>query len=327
MLRGLLVGCLVAGYVGSAWAQPNDGDQQEADRLFFEGRTLLEQNRRAEACAKFELSFAKNPQAIGTMLNLGLCAEMSNQVVTAVRYFAEARARANEQGLKEYQEAADRKIALLSPRMPHLQISITEPAASTRVIVADVVIAQDQLRDLPVDPGKRSVVVTAPGRIPFETTIELVEGEHRVLTIPKLEGNRTVIVRTSTRRLWGKLTVGVGAGLVLAGGAFGLYSRHLYWAEFPAASRDGVEARDAEHNCWTAFESTVVRRCNRDGSDRLSTARTIGHVGTTTAILGGAAIIGGIYLWLTHRGDVVSTTMSLDVLGGDHAGLAISGAF
>jgi hypothetical protein len=326
-MRLVVVGSALACLVGLASAQPNDDDQQVADRLFFEGRTLLEQNRRIEACAKFELSFKKNPQAIGTLLNLGLCAEMSNLVVTAVRYFAEARASANEQGLKEYQEAADRKIALLTPRMPHLQITLAEQVGSTRVIVADVVVSPDQLRDVTVDPGKRTVVATAPGRIPFEITVDLVEGEHRVLTIPKLEGNRTVIVRTSTRRLWAKVTVGVGAGLVLAGGAFGLYAQHLYWAEFPTASRDGVEARDAEHNCWTVFESAVVRRCNRDGSERLSTARTLGHVGTTSALLGGAALLGGVYLWLTHGGDVVSTTLSLDVLGGDRAGFAVSGAF
>ena len=327
MFRGWLVVGALAGLAVSAEAQPNDSDQQEADRLFFEGRTLLDQNHRAEACAKFEQSFVKNPQAIGTMLNLGLCAEMSNRVVTAVRYFAEARANAVEQGLKDYQEAADRKIALLSPRMPHLRITLTEQVASTRVIVADVVVSQDQLADLTVDPGKRTVVVTAPGRIPYETTIDLVEAEHRVLAIPKLEGNRTVIVHPSSRGLWGKLGVGIGAGLVLAGGGIGLYSRHLYWAEFPGASQDGVEARDAEHNCWTAFDGTVVRRCNRDGSARIGTARTIGHVGTTAAVIGGTAIIGGLYLWLTHRADAVPTTLSLDVLSGDHAGLAVSGAF
>ena len=179
MPRAILVGSLLAAFVGLAGAQPNDGDQQDADRLFFEGRTLLENGRRVEACAKFELSFKKNPQAIGTLLNLGLCAEMSNLVVTAVRYFAEARASANEQGLKEYQEAADRKIALLSPRMPHLQITFAEPALSARVIVADVVVSPDQLRDLTVDPGKRTIVVTAPGRLPFETTIELRSEERR----------------------------------------------------------------------------------------------------------------------------------------------------
>lgn len=317
-MRGLLGAFLIAS-TATAAAQPRDEDKAEADHLFYEGRQLLAQDKRVEACAKFDLSFRKDPRAVGTILNLALCGEMSGAVATAVRYYAEARDRARDQSLAEYQEAAERKITLLAPRVPHLKIVLTEALPGTRVLVDNAVLAPDQLADVLVDPGVRTLIVTAPGRLPYETRIDIKEGDTRTATVPRLEGARTVIVRSSNRRSYGKIAVGVGAGVVAGGIVLGAWGRGRYWEQFPDASRDGEIAMDRQHNCWTQLVgSEVARRCNASGESEIKTSLTIAHSGTGVAIAGGVIAAIGMYMWVTGPkadGMTIVPTASADRVG------------
>jgi hypothetical protein len=296
--------CIVAILLGVAEAQPlpRAEDKAEADRLFEEGRALLEKGDRAEACKRFDLSFRKDPRAVGTMLNLGLCREEVGQVASAVRLYQEARDRAHDQNLPEHQQAAERKIALLSPRVPHLTISLATGTPSTaRVLVDDMVIAADQLIDVTVDPGDHALVVTAPDKLPYEAKLSVAESEHRKVNVPALEGAKTIVVSDgSNRRFFGKLGVGVGAGLLAGSLGIGLYARHLYWKQFPDGARDGEVVRDTSHDCWTQLENgAVVRRCNEVGSKALDNTRVVGHISTGVAIVGGVAAVAGAILWAT----------------------------
>jgi tetratricopeptide (TPR) repeat protein len=309
---------VVCGITATAAADVRDDDQLEADKLFQEGRALLEAGKRADACAKFDLSFRKDPRAVGTMLNLGLCAEEAGQVATAVRYYGEARDRAHDQALAEHQQAAERKIALLAPRVPHLAITLPANAPDAKVIVDAVVLSPDQLRDVEVDPGERSIVVTAAGKLPFEKKLTVAEGAHETIAVPALEGSKTVIVRASPRRLYGQLTV--AGGLVLAAGAvgLGLYGRHLYWDQFPSASQDGKDAFDLQHDCFTVDGS---RGCNARGQGELRTARNFGYASTATGVVAALVIGAGAYLWLTAPDSV-----SVDI-GPGHAGAAFTASW
>jgi len=314
------VGIALLALAGTAAAEPavRDDDRLEADKLFQEGRQLIEAGKRAEGCAKFDLSIRKDPRAVGTILNLGLCAEEAGQVATAVRYYTEARARAKDQELKEHQEAAEGKLALLAPRVPHLAIQLAPGApADTRVIVDQLVLASDQLADVPVDPGDHALVVTAPNKLPYETKVTVKESEHRTLAIPALQGatTRTLLVESSSRRLWGK--IGVGSGLVLAGAGLGLglYGRSLYWQQFPPASRDGKDAADAQHHCFT---SAGTRHCDAIGASHVATARKVAEAGTAIGIVGVIAAGVGAYLWWTAPASVTVE------VGHDRAAIALT---
>jgi Tfp pilus assembly protein PilF len=80
-------------------AGPDPDDKARADQLFQEGRDHLSKGDRVGACKLFDESFAKDPRAVGTMLNLGLCREEGGAVASAVRFYAEARDRARDQNL------------------------------------------------------------------------------------------------------------------------------------------------------------------------------------------------------------------------------------
>lgn len=323
-MRWLAVLCVLGGVAAAA---PRDEDKAEADRLFYEGRELLAQDHRVEACQKFDLSFRKDPRAVGTILNLGLCSEIGGQVATAVRYYEEARDRARDQGLTEYQQAAERKIALLAPRVPHVTIVLAEPLPDTRVLLDNVVLGADQLRDVTVDPGKRTIVVTARGRMPYETTIEVTEGTPATVAVPRLQGQKTVIVRASTRRTWGKIAVASGIGLVGAGLGLGLYARSTYWAQFPAGARDGA-IMDASHDCWTELVGgKIARRCNEVGQEHILDARRLSHIGTGVGIAGALVLATGVYLWWTAPRQ--ETAAQLGIALGEHGltGVTLTGAF
>jgi hypothetical protein len=311
---------------GTAMAGPRDEDKAEADRLFYEGRQLLAKDKRVEACQKFDLSFRKDPRAIGTLLNLGLCNEMSGQVATAVRLYQEARDRAHDQSLAEYQDAAQRKIALLAPRVPHVKITLAEPLPDMHVLVDNIVLALDQLGDVTLDPGSRTIVVTARGHLPYETKIDVVEGKPLTVEIPRLAG-QTVIVRENSRRTWGKVTLASGAGVLAAGIGLGLYARSAYWSEFPDGAKDGA-IMDANHNCWTELVGTKIeRQCNEIGQDHLASARRLSHISTAMGIVGALAIGAGAYLWWTAPKD--EPLPALGVAIDDHGltGVTLSGRF
>jgi hypothetical protein len=308
--------------LGVAHAQPlpRAEDKAEADRLFEEGRALLEKGDRAEACKRFDLSFRKDPRAVGTMLNLGLCREETGLVASAVRYYQEARDRARDQHLLEHQQAAERKIALLSPRIPHLTIALAPGTPDgARVLVNDVVIELDQLLDVTVDPGEHSLVVTAPGKLPYETKVAVKDSERRKVDVPALEGAKTIVVRepTDRRRFFGKLGVGAGAGLLAGSIGLGIYARHLYWKQFPDGARDGEIARDGQHDCWTVLDNGSVRRqCNEVGSKALDNSRVVAHISTGAAVAGGAALIAGAILWATApRNDEPSVALDVNATG------------
>lgn len=311
-------GIVLLALAGTAAAGPavRDDDKLEADKLFQEGRDLLTAGKRAEACAKFDLSIRKDPRAVGTILNLGLCAEEAGQVATAVRYYTEARARAKDQELTEHQQAAENKLALLAPRVPHLAIALpTGAPADTRVIVDAQVLAADQLADVPVDPGDHSITVTARDKLPYETKITVKEGEHKQLAVPALQGAKTVVVESSSKRLWGKIMVGSGVALTGAGIGLGLYARSVYWQQFPAASRDGKDAQDAQHHCFT---QGGTRHCDALGESKINTARKVSTVGTIVGIAGVLAAGAGAYLWWTAPNNV-----SVEV-DRDHAAVAFT---
>jgi hypothetical protein len=307
--------------VGTATAQPlpRAEDKAEADRLFEEGRALLEQGDRAEACKRFELSIRKDPRAVGTMLNLGLCHEEVGQVATAVRYYQEARDRAHDQALKEHQDAADRKLALLAPRVPHLAIALPPGAPDrTKILVDDdMVIALDAAGDVTLDPGPHAVVVTAPGKLPFEGKVTLEEGQHATLTVPPLQGAKTVVIREtgSRRALVGKILVASGGAALLGGIGLAYYGRSQYWDQFPDGAMSGVVAPDPDHDCWTALDndSKIVRQCNQRGHDATASAARLSKIGIGTAIAGGLIAVGGAILWFTAPAPAETPVVTFDV--------------
>jgi hypothetical protein len=290
---------------------------KRADRLFDEGKALLDSNP-LQACAKFDESLRLNPAAIGTVLNVARCDERFGRVASAVARFTEARDRAVEQGLREHVRVAEEFIAKLTPDIPHVTITLTEQIADTKVLIDDRVTALDALASIPVDPGERVIVVSAPARLPYRTTIVLDKADREAVVIPALAVS--VVVTSSQRRI-GQITTAAG-GLVLGAGiGVGLYARNLYNTQFGHTTA-GDGRCDATSNL-----------CEARGQTRIQRARTLGNVGTAISLVGVAAVGVGVYLWWRSpsgsagTGDPDKDLAIVPALGTDSFGIAATGRF
>lgn len=308
----LRIVAILTALTGVAYAE-DPVDKSEAQHLFDEGRDLLAAGKTADACAKFELSIAKDPRAVGTLLNLGLCNERRGKPATALALFQEAYDRASEANLPQHRDAAQEHIALLAPQVPTLAITVAGALPDETVIVDDkaVKLAATGTALLSLDPGPHRIVASARGRLPFDRTVTLAVQQRVALAIPQLDlpQTRTVIERANTRRLYGKIATFSGGGLVVAAGALAAYAYTSYHREF-----DNLDCRTIGG----------ARLCNAHGHDVTTRARSLATGATVIGAVGAAALAAGLTLWLTAPDEHARLVPTADTTG---AGLSLVGRF
>lgn len=256
---------------------PPDDKVAKADALFTEGVKLRDSNLEL-ACAKFGESLQLNPQAIGVLLNVAMCDEKHGRIASAVRRYRETRERALEQSFPEYLKAADGKLAALAPDVPHLTIRFAKPPPPhTKIVVDEQVVPLAALERLPLDPGERVIVVSAPGWISFQRKISIAKGERRELTVPPLE-------RPSSRRTIGKISVAAGGAAITAGVVLGLVARSRYHRYADDTAR-----------CSKAEGGPLI--CDGSAYSGVRSALQLGDIGSIVGGVGIAAVLAGSYLW------------------------------
>ena len=161
-------------------------DVVAARALFAEGRALTAHGDYEPACKKFESSL-KLSAGVGTRFNLAACWEHLGRSASAYRLFLDTAIAARAAGQTERAEVAQSHAERLAPLLTRLTIQIesTEP---------DVAIAIDQVRldreawaSSPIDPGAHTIDVSAPGKIPWSSGIDVMAGTSIVVLVPKLE--------------------------------------------------------------------------------------------------------------------------------------------
>jgi tetratricopeptide (TPR) repeat protein len=275
--------------------------QQEADRLFAEGRELLTvENDAAAACEKFEAAIKLDPTGPGTMLNLGLCYELMGKYATSIRWFRKAQTAAAESQLVEYENAAKDHTSIIAPKVPTLKLEVTGPP-EVAISIDGFSIPATEYGRVEVDPGRHVIEGRAPGMQPTRVEIEIAEAENQVVAIAVTEPVLVLVDMGKTRR---RIALGVaGAGAVTLGASlvYNLMKRN--------EQRDALEPYDMER-----FE-----RAEND-------MRT---VGTGLFVAGSVLVVAGAVLYFTAPGleHVRPTTAVAPVVGTDRVGFAVSGAF
>jgi len=274
----------LAGAIALAAVRPAAADDNvaKADALFAEGVKLRDSNAEL-ACAKFGQSLQLNPQAIGVLLNVAMCDEKQGRIASAVRRYRETRERAVEQSFPEYQKAADARLAALAPEVPYLTIRFEKPPApQTKVVVDDRVISPTDLAELPLDPGERIIVVSAPGRVSFQQRLSLARRERRQISVPPLE-------RPSARRKIGKIVLATGGAAAITGIVIGAVAKVRY--------DDAANQQDAQGMALCSDLDGHLVCTDGDVYARLRSARQLGNVGTIVGLSGVAVMLAGGYLW------------------------------
>jgi hypothetical protein len=263
--------------LGGARTAAADDTVTKADALFAEGVKLRDSNLEL-ACAKFGESLQLNPQAIGVLLNVAMCDEQHGRIASAVRRYRETRERAVEQSFPEYLKAADAKLAALTPDVPLLTIRFEKPPAQqTKVVVDDQVVPLSALEQVPLDPGERVIVVSAPGRIPFQRRISIAKRERRELAVPPLE-------KPSPRRTIGKISAAAGGAALVTGIVLGYVANRRY------------DEQIAGPGCQPGANGEPPI-CDGKAYAAIRSARQLGNVGTVVGGAGAAVMLAGGYLW------------------------------
>lgn len=159
-----------------------------AQALFDEGKRLVARGDLAHACPKLEESQRLDP-AIGTQYHLADCYERSGRTASAWSTFLEAAAAARKADERERERAARDRARALEPRLARVAVVVGERVAGLAITRAGVAVGEAQWgMALPVDPGSVVVRATAPGKKPFEATVEArAPGKAVEVRIPTLE--------------------------------------------------------------------------------------------------------------------------------------------
>src|SRR5262245_54887728 len=124
-MRSLVVLAIVLASYGVAKAEE---DPSKADALFEEAQKLKEAGKTAEACKKYDEALSYNHNAVGTLLNVGLCNENAGKYASAVKYYTQARDLARENNLAEHRKAAEDRLNAVSPLVSRLAVAFAEEA-------------------------------------------------------------------------------------------------------------------------------------------------------------------------------------------------------
>ncbi len=302
MKRSLIfAGVLALGatFAGAGLAEPTAEDKAAAEALFQEALKLTKLNNYPEACPKLEASNKLDP-AVGTLFNLGDCYEHTGRTASAWSTFGEARRFAEQRKDRREKDAAERE-KTLEPKLAKLVVKADDRPEGLTIRRDKKPIDSATLGSaVPVDPGKHTLEVEAPGREPWSTTVDVPDKPGEItVTIPPLAALRATPSASAsssgapgegapgeglgTRKIVGIAVAGVGVASLVVGGVFG----GLTLAKVADSNQGG--------HCVTG--SPV--RCDPTGLALRKDADTLANVSNITLAVGGAALIAGAVVFLT----------------------------
>jgi hypothetical protein len=161
-----------------------------AEGLYRQARDLMAEGRVDEACPKFAESQRLDP-ATGTLLNLAACHEKQGKVATAWIEYSDALFAARRDGREDRVEYARQRAAELEPKLSRLTLQIEASAEQVELTLEldGATLGRAVVgAPMPVDPGSHVVRASAPGKKPWQQTVEIgAVADQKTLTIPRLE--------------------------------------------------------------------------------------------------------------------------------------------
>jgi hypothetical protein len=298
-LRTLAIGAVFAATVGSApAARAQAGDKALAEELFRQGQTLMREKRYAEACPKLAESQRMDPST-GTLLNLGTCHEQEGKLASAWSEFNDALQLAQRDDRQDRVAFAQEHIAAIEPRLSRLKLELSpigDPPGLEVRLDGKVVGRPAFGVAMPVDPGPHEIGASAPGKRPWQTTVVAAQGPaSQAVVIPALTdapaGATAGAAPASgaksdrpppdgkTQRIVAYALGGVGVVGLALGSVFGMQA---------------ISKNDESNQ-----KGCTDNQCSPDAAEIRRDAQAAGTASTVAFAIGGAALAGGVVLFLT----------------------------
>ena len=149
-------------------------DMALAEAAFNEGVKLIEEGNCKDAIAKFELSNKIDPAA-GTSLNLGKCYEDVGRTASAYGAYSESVGLARIKVNDKIRTDAEARLAALAPTLSKIELHFASEAPKDVSLTIDgkPISAVALETAVPVDPGSREIQISAPGKLPWKTTLQI----------------------------------------------------------------------------------------------------------------------------------------------------------
>lgn len=161
-----------------------------AEALYRQARELMAAGKYDAACPKFAESQRLDP-ATGTLLNLAACHEKQGRLATAWLEYSDAQMAARRDAREDRVEYARTRAQELEPKLSRLTLSLASGAddAALNIELDGASVGRAVLgAPTPVDPGLHSVRVSAPGKKPWSTSVQIgASADQQSLVIPALE--------------------------------------------------------------------------------------------------------------------------------------------
>jgi len=283
---------LVAVMASSAHADPR------ADKLFAEGRGLINKGDAKGACAKFEEAYRIDPTAPGVMLNLGLCNQMLGKLGTSLRWFRKAQAASAEAHADDFKAEAEKRTVELAAKVSTLKIDATAAPVGTEVRIDGELVDQKDYPLYEIDDGAHKLEARAAGKKTFRQDLKVGNHEAQTVTLAFTDAPPPVVIDRGRNRRWLAYGLGVvGLGLETSMVIYNLHQKDL---------GEGTDAMNAQqHKDNIRFKGTAL-------------------------FAGGALAVGAaVYLYITAPGkETVDQSARLTpVIGPDQLGMAFGGRF
>jgi hypothetical protein len=311
----LVVVTALAGVARADGPQQTD-DQKRADALFTEGRKLIDHDD-AAACAKFNEAIKLDPDAAGTMLNLGLCNQNLKKYRTALYWFRKAQARSHETGLPDYEKAAGDHTTQLVALVASVTIAFTgtQPPDAKVKIDGDEV-KPDDYAHAEVDPGHHTLVAGAPGHKSVHQEFDVVDKGGQTLTIELVAGDDSIIIDRGAKRRKIALYTAIGGGVFLvASGVVALYAKTQYSKCITTA---GVPGNDPGGSCTASDPIDYVNHYHDMARWGATPPFVVGVIGVA---------IGGYLYFTAPQRERINQTVFVPAIAPDQIGVAALGHF
>ncbi|MEO8841956.1 MAG: hypothetical protein ABI591_09885, partial [Kofleriaceae bacterium] len=279
--------------------------QEKSKVLFEEGRKLIEAHDDLGACGKFNEAIKLDPDAAGTMLNLGLCNQNLKKIRLALFWFRKAQARAHETNLPEYEAAAGIRTRDLVDLVASVKLDVSPDDAHVK-LDGEEISSADYLH-VEVDVGHHVIEARSPGHQTSHQEFDVVGKGGETIEVKLAVGDDMIDVDHPGRRKAGLITAGAGVGLMIASGVVNLLARSSYI------------------KCVDGGFQRPDPSCAQTITDAQHHAL---YVGTSLFVGGALAVVAGGYLYFTaHQHERVNQTVFLPTVSADGAGFAAIGRF
>jgi serine/threonine-protein kinase len=172
-------------------ARAQDDTTSAAQTLFAQASEKLDQRDFKAACPMLEEVLRLEPGANGARLALAECYEGSGRLANAHKTYSIVAATAARLGQTDRQSKAEARARALQTRLGAVIVQVAPAvrgvAGLTIRVCGEALAADGYDRPRPADRGTCKVAATAPGKVPWERTLEVTDGATTSVTLDRLD--------------------------------------------------------------------------------------------------------------------------------------------